>query len=284
VTKWALITGASRGLGEVLARRFWAEGWSLALMARSDLSLHNITKDFKKTPSQDFVHIICDLGNASDVERTISKIPSFIPHLEVLINNAATHGPIGPLQENAIADWLHVFQVNFLSPVRLCQAAILSMSTNGGGSIINLSGGGATGPRPNFGAYASAKTALVRFTETLAVETAQLGIRVNCISPGAMKTALLEEVLIKGKDLSGTKEFELASRVFLDGGAPMDRVADLALFLSDPKKVLFSGKLISAVWDDWEQWPNHLEELNSSDVYTLRRIVGRDRNYPWGDK
>ena len=64
----------------------------------------------------------------------------------------------------------------------------------------------------------------------------------------------------------------------------MDRVAALALFLASDASKGITGKLISAIWDDWEHWPEHLDELSSSDIYTLRRIAGRDRNMTWGDK
>jgi 3-oxoacyl-[acyl-carrier protein] reductase len=64
----------------------------------------------------------------------------------------------------------------------------------------------------------------------------------------------------------------------------MDRVANLALFLASDAAEGITGKLISAVWDNWDNWPQNLEELSTSDVYTLRRITGRDRGMSWGDK
>jgi 3-oxoacyl-[acyl-carrier protein] reductase len=76
----------------------------------------------------------------------------------------------------------------------------------------------------------------------------------------------------------------MASKVFEEGGASMERVADLALFLASDASKGITGKLISAVWDDWEHWPEHLSELSKSDAYTLRRITGRDRGFTWGDK
>jgi len=99
-----------------------------------------------------------------------------------------------------------------------------------------------------------------------------------------MKTAMLGEVLEKGAGVAGEREFASASKVFAEGGASMDRVADLALFLASDASRGITGKLISAVWDHWEDWPKHLKELSSSDVYTLRRITGRDRGFAWGDK
>jgi 3-oxoacyl-[acyl-carrier protein] reductase len=158
------------------------------------------------------------------------------------------------------------------------------MIENGGGHIINLSGGGATCPRANFSAYATAKAGLVRFSETLAEELMPHNIRVNCIAPGAMATAMLEVVVAKGEAAAGKKEYEAAGRVLNEGGASMRRVAELCHFLASDASNGITGKLINAVWDDWEHWPEHVDELCASDVYTLRRIAGRDRGLSWGDK
>jgi 3-oxoacyl-[acyl-carrier protein] reductase len=205
-------------------------------------------------------------------------------HVDVLINNAAIQGPIGPAWGNDVADWESAIQVNLLAPMAICRALVPKMIAAGGGSIINLSGGGATGPRANFSAYASAKAALVRFSETLALEAQSFGVRVNCIAPGAMKTAMMNEVLAAGAARAGVREMDLAAQVVARGGSSMSRVAELALFLASSASNGITGKLISAVWDDWETWPQHLPELANSDAYTLRRIVGRDRGFTWGDK
>lgn len=282
--KIVLITGASRGLGESLARNFWVEKYSLCLVGRNTAGLHKVADSLPERTGQQIKVLTCDLADPVSVDAFAEKVRVSFPRLDVLINNAAFHGPIGPLWENDFALWQQVIQVNLLAPVALCRAFVPWMKETGGGSIINLSGGGATGPRSNFSAYGTAKTALVRFSETLAEETNALGIRVNCISPGAMKTNLLGEVLEKGAKTSGEKEYAIASKVFAEGGASMDSVAELAQFLASDKSKGITGKLISAVWDQWKNWADHLDELTSSDVYTLRRIVGQDRGFNWGDK
>ena len=279
-----LITGASRGLGEHLAKRFWETGYSLALVARDANALTSIKKSLEKRDQQ-FISIFpCDLGSPLAVIKLIADVKTHLSRLDVLIHNAAMHGPIGPLVENDLALWNATMQVNFLSPVALTQGLIPMMRQQGGGSIIGLSGGGATGPRANFSAYASSKVALVRFCETLSQETRPLAIRVNCIAPGAMKTALLGEVLTLGQGAAGEREFGIAHQVFQEGGASMDHVANLALFLASDKSLGITGKLVSAIWDHWELWPEHLVELSQSDAYTLRRIAGRDCGLDWGDK
>lgn len=279
-----LITGASKGLGASMSRRFWCAGYSLHLVARNQGGLLAVKESLPKLEGQTCVLHVCDLADPIAVQNLIIEVHCSTSSLDVLINNAAIHGPIGPLWENDFLFWQQVIQVNLLAPVALCRAFIPLMKEASGGSIINLSGGGATSPRPNFSAYGASKTALVRFSETLAEESKPIGVRVNCIAPGAMRTEMLGEVLEQGANAAGKREFEIASKVFADGGASMGRVADLALFLASDKSNAITGKLISAVWDDWEHWSDHLDELLSSDAYTLRRIAGRDRGFTWGDK
>jgi len=281
--KFALITGGTRGLGALLVRRFWLAGYSLAVVARQEVDIRKVLSELPYRDDQEALALHCDMCSPAQIAALIERVRNTCPPLNVLINNAAVHGPIGPVWENDFAAWNQALQVDLLAPVALCKGLIPLMNGTSGGSIINLSGGGATGPRPNFSAYATAKAGLVRFSETIAEELKASGIRVNCIAPGAMKTAMLGELLSKG-DAAGERELSLASKVFEEGGASMDRVADLALFLAGDAGKGITGKLISAVWDDWEHWPEHLDELASSDIYTLRRIAGRDRGFDWGDK
>jgi NAD(P)-dependent dehydrogenase (short-subunit alcohol dehydrogenase family) len=280
IEKTCFITGASRGLGAFLSRRFWDAGFNLCLVARDEVGLEKVTRALPAKKGQEIRYLVCDLANPTLVVELVAKVRACLPRLDVLVNNAAIHGPMGPLWENDFSMWQQVMQVDLLAPVALCRAFVPWMIETGSGSIINISGGGASGPRANFSAYASAKAGLVRFSETLAEETRSLGIRVNCIAPGAMKTAMLDEILKKGAGTVGEGEFAIAKKVFTEGGASMDRVADLALFLASDISKGITGKLISAVWDDWEAWPEHVDELSSSDVYTLRRITGLERGLP----
>lgn len=281
--RFSLITGGSKGLGAHLVRRFWLDGYSLVVVARNVADIRSVLDQLPERGEQIAIPIECDLADGAQVDALVDSVQASIPYLNVLLNNAAIQGPIGPLVGNDLAAWKQALQVNLLAPVTLCRGMIPLMKRLGGGSIINLSGGGATGPRVNFSAYASAKAGLVRFSETIAEELKSDGIRVNCISPGAMKTAMLKEILAKA-ETAGGREVSLAREVFENGGASMDRVADLALFLGSDVSNGISGKLVSVVWDNWEEWVNHLNIISNSDLYTLRRIVGRDRGLVWGDK
>ena len=281
--KFVLITGASKGLGEMLAIHLAHSGYNLCLVARNEILLRKLSAKLSLETDRQVIPIVCDLADHKAVENLLPYVKSLIPSLETLINNAAIHGPIGLIWETDWKSWREAVQVNLLAPIVLCRACIPLMRKNGG-SIVNLSGGGATGPRANFSAYATAKAGLVRFSETLAEEVKAFGIRVNCIAPGAMKTALLSDVIEKGVRAAGKSEFELASKVLKKGGSDMSRVVDLVNFLISENGSSVTGKIISAVWDNWEKWPEHIDELKNSDIYTLRRITGRDRGFDWGDK
>jgi len=278
-----LITGASRGLGAHLASRFWRAGWSLVLVARDVSALANACVTFEKRPFQTLEFVSCDLASSDHIKKLSSSLKEKYQSLDLIINNAAIQGPIGSLEQNDFDEWLEALQINLLAPVLLCKELIPLLSKVSNASIINLSGGGATGPRPGFSSYASSKAALVRFSETIADELRAQNIRVNCIAPGAMKTNMLAEVLAFPGN-AGERELGLAKKVFSEGGASMDKVADLMLFLASDAGKGITGKLISVAWDNWEEWPNHISELNKTDAFTLRRIVGRDRNIDWGDK
>ncbi len=251
--KTILITGTSRGLGAKLAEQFWQLGANLILVSRTK----NLPLPKKSNQQAEFFSI--DLSVAEQTEQLIQIIQS--KKIDVLINNAATQGPIGPVWENDWKKWQETVQVNLLSPVALCRAVIPSMLKQQKGKIINLSGGGAAYARPLFSAYAVAKSGLVRFSETLALETKDYAIDINCVAPGIMKTTLLEE------SHQLTQEIE----------NNIDRAAELCLFLASKQSDGLTGRLISAVWDPWKKLPEYIDEIKDSDIYTLRRIVPSDR-------
>ncbi|EKN6156955.1 SDR family NAD(P)-dependent oxidoreductase [Yersinia enterocolitica] len=280
--KLAVITGATGGLGRELTLKFWDAGYSLFLVSRRADKLDSLSRELADKANQSVHYSTTDLSNLSQMSLLSDLLIKKQPN--VLINNAAIQGPIGPSWENVVEEIQSTIQVNLLAPIELCRAVVPGMIANGGGAIINISGGGATAPRANFTSYATAKAGLIRYSETLAEETAAYNIKVNCIAPGAMKTDMLGEILKCGAKVAGEREFSMANKVYAEGGASMESVAELALFLASEKSNGVSGKLVSAVWDDWAHWTEHLDELFSSDVYTLRRITGRDRGFTWGDK
>lgn len=282
--KTALITGASGGLGAYLANTFSRAGFALHLVARRKGDLEKIKDNIRKSSDLPIQCWVSDLSSNQERSQFLQEMRTCCQKLDVLINNAACQGPIGPLESNSLKDWQNTVELNLLAPVQICQELLPLLSAGRPGVVINISGGGATGPRPNFAAYAASKAALVRFSETLAEETREQGIRVNCIAPGPMPTQMLQKVLSANIGIAGEKEVKQAQKVFECGVDVMEKAAQLVLFLASDASAGITGKLISSVWDRWEDWPKHLAELENSDAYTLRRITGKDRGLTWGDR
>ncbi|HET6250452.1 MAG TPA: SDR family oxidoreductase [Tepidisphaeraceae bacterium] len=274
----AVITGASRGLGETIALQFAREGASLALLARGAAGLECLLPKLRATAprnDQQFRPIPVDLADPNDVDRAVRVCLREFDGVDILVNNAALQGPIGPLEANDWQQWRTAFEVNLFAPARLCQLFIPAMRRRGRGKIINLSGGGATSPRPDFSSYAAAKCALVRLSETLAEELKGDRIDVNAVSPGPMNTRMLDEVLAAGPD-AAPREFAAALKRKHEGGSSMEKAAELVAMLASSLSDGISGKLISAVWDDWQRLPGRREELAKSEVYTLRRVLPKE--------
>jgi len=280
----AIITGASRGLGREIARALWRQGASLLLVARSGDTLTALQRELaaQKSASAQSAHILAvDLAAEQAAPRIAQEARSLWRDLHILVNNAGIQGPIGKTWENDWAEWTATIQVNLLAPVALCRACVPWMLERDGGAIVNLSGGGAASPRPRFSAYAAAKAALVRFSETLAQELSGTPLRVNCVAPGAMGTDMLQALLRAGPQACGAKEYAQAQKALQNSDTTLARAAALCLFLASPAGAGITGKLISAVWDPWEKLPERLDELEDSDIYTLRRVVPADRGKKW---
>jgi NAD(P)-dependent dehydrogenase (short-subunit alcohol dehydrogenase family) len=201
--------------------------------------------------------------------------------LTVLVNNAGIYGPIGRLEDADWDEWEEAVRINLLGTALMCRAALPGMRARGYGKIINLSGGGATSPLPRFTAYAASKAAVVRLTETLAEELRGEGIDVNAIAPGALNTRLLDQVLEAGPENAGRDFHEKAVKQRAEGGVPPEKGAALAAFLASAASDGITGRLLSAVWDDWERLPERRDALAGSDVFTLRRITPKDRGLTW---
>ena len=106
----------------------------------------------------------------------------------------------------------------------------------------------------------------------------------NSIAPGALNTRMLDEVLEAGPQRVGQAFYDRSLKQKQTGGVSLDKAAKLAVFLGSSASDGITGKLISAVWDPWRSFPEHLDELARTDIYSLRRIVPKDRGMPWGDE
>jgi 3-oxoacyl-[acyl-carrier protein] reductase len=280
----AIITGASQGLGRAIATHFVRAGASVLLVARGTELLRQVERELTglaTRPGQRVHGLPGDVARPEDCAAIVRHAREVLPGLTILVNNAGIHGPMGRLEEVDWGAWVEAIQVNLFGTVLLCRAVIPHFRERGYGKIINLSGGGATAPLPRISAYAASKAAVVRLTETLAVELRDAHVDVNAIAPGALNTRLLDNMLAAGPDRVGRDLHERSLKQRAEGGASPDRAAALAVFLASAAGDGISGRLLSAVWDDWARLPERREQLAKSDVYTLRRIVPEERGLTW---
>ena len=271
--KIAIITGAGGGIGSTIAQTFAKEGCSLILIDRAKPTLDRVSKKLEKYNCE-FLAITADACNKKEVDNAVVVALKKFSKMDILVNTAGIQGPIGPFVNNDINKWIETINVNLNGTVLFIKAVLPVMLKQGSGKIINFSGGGAFNPRPNFSAYATSKAAVVRLTETLAEETKRYNIQINAISPGAVNTKMLEQVLKSGAEAAGVEFYEKAKRQKEEGGDSPQLAADLILFLSSEKSYNLSGKIISAKWDNWRDWDKEeISKIMSSDLYTLRRII-----------
>jgi NAD(P)-dependent dehydrogenase (short-subunit alcohol dehydrogenase family) len=280
----ALITGGSQGLGKTIAEHYLREGANVCICSRGEKELF-ATRDelIKKFPSQKVLAKACDVSNESQVSELASFTLSGLGSLQALVLNAGIYGPMGPTESVNLEEWKRALDINLFGVLLPCRALIPHFKKAGAGKIVVLSGGGATNPLPNISSYAASKAAVVRLAETLAEELRPYHVDVNAIAPGALKTRFVDQVLAAGAEKVGAEFFAKNKKWAEEGAVPLELGANLAVYLASAESNGITGKLISAQWDPWEKLQEFKGDL-AGDIYTLRRIVPKDRGKKWGDK
>jgi 3-oxoacyl-[acyl-carrier protein] reductase len=269
----ALVTGAGRGIGRAIALALAREGARLALLARTRSELETVAAEVSGL-GRDALVRTADLAQPGQVTAAVQGVLEVWGGVDILVNNAGILGPIGPLHEADLAGWMRAVEINLGGCVRCTRLVLPGMIERGRGKIINLSGGGAVSPRPRFSAYGASKAAVVRFTETLSAEVSGEGIEVNAIAPGAVNTAMMDQVLRAGEAAGTAAQQEMAAQR-QTGGVDPARPAALAVFLASARSDGLSGRLLSAVWDDWENID--IAKVMASELYTVRRLTPKNQ-------
>jgi NAD(P)-dependent dehydrogenase (short-subunit alcohol dehydrogenase family) len=189
--KVALVTGAARGIGLAIAKRFLAEGWRVALLDIKDELLRGAIAGLKNPGNTVGLH--CDVSDAGAVTAAMATLGARFGRLDALVNNAGIV-VFAPLLETSNEDWDRVLSVNLTGPFLCTKAAAPLMREHGGGAIVNITSISAVRASTLRSAYGTSKAGLAHLTKQLAVELASLGIRVNGVAPGPVDTAMAKAV------------------------------------------------------------------------------------------
>ena len=282
--KRAIITGSSQGFGLAAAKSFVEEGAHIAMCARGEEALRIARKELTRRAARKtkVIAMPADVSKSEDVEQLVEYTLSEFGGIDVLLCNAGVYGPKGPIEDVDWEEWIRSIRINLDGTVLPCRTVLPHMKKMGGGKIIIMSGGGATKPMPFLSAYAASKAAVVRFAETIAGEVEDFGIYINAVAPGALNTRMLDEVLDAGPRRIGQKFYEQMVKIKEQGGTPLEVGASLCVFLASDAADGVTGKILSAVWDPWREFPDRLDDLKETDIFTLRRIIPSERGKDWG--
>jgi len=267
-----VITGTSSGIGLALAEHLLARSHQVWGLARSDQS------DLAARHPAAFRAARCDVAEWTQVEQAATAVAAAWPGIDGLITCAAIQGALGPAMTLDPRQWSATVRTNLDGTYHAIRAfhPLLGRAARRG-KIVCLSGGGAAKARPNFSAYAAAKTGVVRLVETLAEEWRGAPIDINAIAPGAITTRMTAEVLRLGAGVVGEPEYQAARRQGAAGGETLAKALALIDWLLSPASDGISGRLLAAAWDPWAGLGTHASTIGPSDVYTLRRILPGDR-------
>jgi len=265
--KSVLIAGAGRGIGKRLAMGFAEAGARVGLLARSQPEL-DLAKLEIEQAGGNALRIRADIRDVEQMNAAVDRIRVVFGGLDVLVVAAGVQGPIGPFVATKPKAWNEAIEINLIGVANACRAALPPMIEKRSGKIILLAGGGSADSRPNFTAYAAAKTAIVRLAECLADEVRDHNVQVNCMAPGASYSHMTDEILNAGEEKAGRKEIEDAERVRVTGGVSPEKQIQLAVFLASEGSNHISGKLIH-VNDDWKRFES---QNMKPELYTLRRV------------
>ena len=186
----AVITGGATGLGYAIAQRMLASGASVTLWDRDAQAL---TKACAALGSQDH-GVTVDVAEHASVVAAVSQTLTQSPAIDALVNCAGITGPNTKVWTYPVADWQQVMQVNLNGLFYCCREITPHMRERNYGRIVNIASVAGKDGNPNASAYSASKAAVMALTKSLGKELADTGIRVNCVTPAAVKTAIFDQM------------------------------------------------------------------------------------------
>jgi NAD(P)-dependent dehydrogenase (short-subunit alcohol dehydrogenase family) len=251
-----VITGSNGGIGRLLSNHFIEKNHNVCKISRS---------------KQDGFSFECDISDIYSLQKCVKFISKQWNRVDCLICCAGIQDPIGPAMLSNPLKWANNINVNLIGTYYTIHSFYKLLNKS---KVICFSGGGSTSSRPNFSSYSVSKTGILRLVEILSDEFYG-NIEINAIAPGAIYTNMTKQILLNNK-LAGKKEWEIANRLSKNNDEKIKKVIKLIEFLMETDGI--SGKIISAQWDNLDEIKKNKENIQNTDIYTLRRILPNDRN------
>jgi len=234
--KVAIITGASRGIGQAIAEAFAGAGAKIVISSRKQEGLDPVAAGIKASGGEALA-LAAHNGDKAALQALAQAALDTYGRIDILVNNAATNPHFGHMLDAEDSHWQKTIEVNIMGNVWLTQAVVPVMRANGGGKIINIASVNGLRPGALQGIYSMTKAALINLTQTLAVELANDHINVNAIAPGLVRTKFARVIWENEHILDPV----LARTPLKRMGEPQD-IAGIALFLASPASDYATGQ------------------------------------------
>jgi NAD(P)-dependent dehydrogenase (short-subunit alcohol dehydrogenase family) len=265
----AIVTGASRGIGRAIAQRCAEEGARVALVARTAARLEEAVAEIRDKGGVALA-LPADVTDRAAVQEMVRRAEAELGAVDLLVNNAGTFYAIGPSWEVDPEAWWTDVSTNLLGTFLCCREVVPGMVALGKGRVINLIGGGTDTPLAYGSGYAASKAAVMRLTETLAVELKEHGVKVFALRPGFVRTDMSEYQLTQ----ENRRWLPHTAQRFEEGkNSPPTLAANLAVEFASGRFDALTGRYIRVKdykGDDLDEVEAHIPEILEKDLRTLR--------------
>ncbi|MGY3718069.1 SDR family NAD(P)-dependent oxidoreductase [Sutcliffiella cohnii] len=231
-----IVTGAQGGMGRETVNRFLEEG---ARVVAVDLHVNEMAE------TESFLPIKADLTKEIEVENIYKEAINKFSSIDGLVNIAGIAQPATPIEEISLEEWEKNMSVNAKSIFLMCKAATPHLKENKKGVIVNISSISMVRPRPGLSAYIASKGAVVSFSQALAIELAEAGIRVNVVNPGPTNTQMLGEFSARNVDQSVAKEEIFKKSIPLGRFVEPIDIANSLVYLCSDEAAIVTGSIFN---------------------------------------
>jgi NAD(P)-dependent dehydrogenase (short-subunit alcohol dehydrogenase family) len=235
--KVAIVTGASRGIGQAIAECFVQAGAKVVFSSRKQDSLDVVVAQVKANGGEALA-VAAHNGDKTQLKALVQRTVEAYGSVDILVNNAATNPHFGTLLAAEDSMWQKTIEVNLMGNVWLTQEVVKHMRANGGGKIINVASVNGLRPGPFQGIYSITKAGVISLTKTLAMELGGDNIQVNAIAPGLIKTYFARAIWEDEETHRRTLERTPVGRI----GIPED-IVGIALYLASPASNFATGEV-----------------------------------------